>query len=131
MESDYGLPEWMKKINKLVEDQKKKQTSENNKSSFDKGVRDSKIKLNTSTKIILTPKEDGLLWTELLRDLYALNKKSNGIITYPSIFQKVCSKFSLKKSKAWNCLFFLAEVGLIDFVRCRGIKLNYEISLVD
>ena len=114
----HELPDWVRKINELVENKEKGSKEKLSKQ---------KISLNPSIKITITPKEEGLLWTELLKELSLLNRKGKETIPYSTVFQKICAKFSLKKAKAWNCLLFLAEFGLIDFVRYRGIKLNYEI----
>jgi len=79
-------------------------------------------------KIIWEMKEDGLLWTEMLRFLYGIKKRNKDLITFPTVFEGVCRKFSITKSKAWNCLFFLKEFGLIEISRCYGIRLNYNIK---
>jgi hypothetical protein len=88
-----------------------------------------KILMKPSLKIKFTPKEEGLLWTEMLEYLYLLNKKNhNSYIPYKNLFECICRKFSIKKAKAWNCIFFLREFGFIEIVRFKGIKLTYEIN---
>ncbi len=77
-------------------------------------------------KITLTAKAEGLLWFEMLRSLSGIKSRKE-IIPFPLVFEKVCSKFSITKAKAWNCLFFLAEFGLIKVTPCHGIKLNYDL----
>lgn len=85
--------------------------------------------MKTKLKIKLTSKEDGLLWTEMLNYLNLLNKKSyHSYIPFSELFEGLCRKFSIKKAKAWNCIFFLKEFGFIEVVRFRGIKLTYSIS---
>lgn len=103
-------PEWVNNLLTLVEEAKK----------------ESKEKPSIKEQIILIPKSEGLLWFEMLKDLDSIKNKKE-IIPFPLVFQKICSRFSMKKSKAWNCLFFLAEFGLIDIIKYHGIKLNYKI----
>lgn len=110
---NYENPEWVKKINKLIEQAK--------------GERKSKSEVKKKQQIILTPKEEGLLWTEMLKDLASL-KKNKEIISFSTVFEKICRKFSITKAKAWNCMFFLVEFGLIEIVRFHGIRLNYKIN---
>jgi hypothetical protein len=78
-------------------------------------------------KIILSSREDGLLWFEMLKILSTIRTK-NGIISFPNYFEQICRKFSIKKSKAWNCMFFLVEFGLIEIVSCHGIRLKYSVT---
>jgi len=77
-------------------------------------------------KIVLSPKEEGLLWFEMLRCLKEL-EKDREIISFTKYFESICRKFSITKAKAWNCLFFLAEFGFIKIIRCHGIKINYKL----
>lgn len=86
-----------------------------------------KKKILNVEEIIISPKENGLLWFEMLKTL-SLLKSTNGIISFPDYFEKACTKFSITKAKAWNCMFFLKEFGLIEIVKCHGIKLNYLIK---
>lgn len=82
-------------------------------------------------KIILTANKDGLLWTELISVLCQTAKKhkiaKDGIVSFPFVFEAVCRKFSIDKKRCWNCLFFLAEFGVIQVVPYHGIKLNFEV----
>ncbi|MEK6800532.1 MAG: hypothetical protein AABY05_01235 [Nanoarchaeota archaeon] len=105
-------PKWMDKLLNLVEEVKK----ETPKQTL------------TKENIILKPKTEGLLWFEMLKALNSINNKKE-IIPFPFVFEKICRRFSIKKAKAWNCLFFLAEFGLIDIVRFHGIRLNYRFSV--
>lgn len=102
-------PEWVEKINEILR----------NKKDFSPG--------EEKPKIMWEIKEDGLLWTEMLRTLYK-TKRRKEIIPFPVVFGRICSKFSITKAKAWNCLFFLKEFGLIEISKCHGIKLNYKIQ---
>ncbi len=102
-------PEWVKKINEILKNKKDIQVGEE------------------KPKIIFELKEDGLLWTEMLITLHKIKRKNKSIIPFPIIFESVCRKFSITKTKVWNCLFFLREFGLIEIIKCHGIKLNYRI----
>ncbi|MBU3913688.1 MAG: hypothetical protein KKE50_06365 [Nanoarchaeota archaeon] len=53
---------------------------------------------------------------------------SQQVISFPNYFEKVCRKFSITKTKARNCLFFLAEFGLVEIVKFHGIRLRYTIK---
>lgn len=102
-------PDWVEKINEILKNKKDTQLGEER------------------PKIIWEIKEDGLLWTEMLKSLYNLKKRNKTLIPFPTIFESVCRKFSITKSKAWNCLFFLKEFGLIEISRSHGIRLNYKL----
>lgn len=101
-------PYWVNKLHELLKESKiEKQQSEQIKKE----------------QIIITTRDEGLLWTEMLNELYKLDKKE--IIPFPMVFEKICTKFSMTKAKAWNCLFFLREFGFIEIAKCHGIRLNY------
>ena len=83
-------------------------------------------------KLVLTANKEGLLWTELLNHLNKVSssykfKNQDRILPFPVVFEAICRKFSMPKEKAWNCLFFLAEFGVIKVMKFHGIKLNYKI----
>lgn len=83
------------------------------------------------TKLFLTYKTEGLLWSEMLNELRKLEENTrskNNIISFPNVFERLCTKFSMTKAKMWNCLFFLREFGLVEVVRGRGIRLKYKIN---
>jgi len=82
---------------------------------------------------LLTINKEGLLWAELLNHLNEVAnsykfKNQNKILPFPAVFEAICRKCSIKKAKAWECLFFLSEFGLIEVVRFHGIKLNYKVK---
>ncbi len=104
-------PLWMNKLLEIVEEKKSPETE-----------------IKKQSRIILDIKEDGLLWTEMLKTLYKIKRKRKEIIPFPVVFWGICSKFSITKAKGWNCLFFLKEFGLIEISRSHGIKLNYRIK---
>lgn len=114
-------PTWVTEILKMMDEAK------SNKSKFQKKQKISNKKIIPGETIVLSAKEDGLLWFEMLKTLQELKSK-NEIISFPLYFENVCRKFSITKAKAWNCLFFLAEFGLVEIVKCHGIKLKYEIN---
>lgn len=84
-------------------------------------------------KITLQTNKEGLLWTELLNHLnrtfssYKF-KNQNKILPFPVVFGAICRKCSINKAKAWECLFFLSEFGLIEVVKFHGIRLNYKVK---
>ena len=85
-------PFWVNEIFKINEKIKKHKVKE--------------IKKSPREKIVLSSKEDGLLWFEMLKSINEIKSK-NEIIKFPDYFEKVCRKFSITKAKSWNCLFFL------------------------
>lgn len=101
-------PEWVEKINEILRNKKDIQSRE------------------AKPKIIWEIKEDGLLWTEMLKALSTI-KINKRVIPFKTVFECICRRFCITKSKAWNCLFFLREFGLIEIRRSHGIKLNYKI----
>lgn len=83
------------------------------------------------SKLFLTYKSDGLLWTEMLKQLKNLEYRSKSkteIINFPEIMQNLCRRFTIPKAKMWNCLFFLKEFGLIEIIKYKGIRLCYELK---
>ncbi len=137
MDNPYENPPWVKKIIALLDH--KGEVELNSKpiedkvslsKSLQKRKENSELK-EEKIKIVLTPKEEGLLWTEMLKELRSLKKRNRDIIPFPDVYEKLCRKFSMRKAKVMNCLLFLAEFGFIKFVCCKGIKLNYEVSIAD
>lgn len=55
-----------------------------------------------------------------------MSKKS--YIPFPTIFEKVCRGFSIHKQEAWECLFLLRDVGFIEIIKFKGIKLCYKVK---
>lgn len=104
-------PSWVNILLDVAKDSKKQENKKNAK---------------PKEQIILTTKEEGLLWFEMLKSLSELDKKEK-IIPFPKVFKKICTKFSMTKAKAWNCLFFLAEFSLIEIISGHGVRLNYKI----
>lgn len=111
------MPNWQDVILKLCDEPYSKPCLKHPKPTYNNGKFVFNIKL----------RDEGLLWVEMLNCLYKL-KKNKEIISFPTIFEGVCTKFSMTKAKAWNCLFFLAEFGLIEVVKGHGVKLNYEMG---
>ena len=54
------------------------------------------------------------------------NCSKKNYIPFPKVFEKVCRGFSIKKSDAWEVLFLLRDVGLIEIIKFKGIKLNVK-----
>ncbi len=46
------------------------------------------------------------------------------IIAFPLIFKKICPSFSLSKKELWPILFLIRDMGLIEIVPYRGIKIT-------
>jgi hypothetical protein len=116
-------PSWMRDLLNLMEEAEKAKVLKK-KENPDKVIEISDEPLE---KIVISSKERGLLWFEMLEILQKLKSK-NEIISFPEYFECVCRKFSIKKAKAWNCLFFLVDFGFIEIVKFRGIKLKYTIE---
>lgn len=108
----YENPEWIAKLNEIMESQKE----ETNKKEPEK----------KHARIILIPRDEGLLWYEMLKDLNSLKRYDNEVIKYSKVFEKICKRFSIKKPRARECLFFLREFQLIEFIGSSGIRLNYK-----
>ena len=61
---------------------------------------------------------------EVEASIPGLSKKS--YIPFPKIFEKICRGFSIKKQEAWEILFVLRDVGIIEIIKFRGIRLNVK-----
>lgn len=55
-----------------------------------------------------------------------MSKKS--YVSFPVVFEKICRGFSITKQEAWEILFLLRDVDLIEIIRFHGIKLNYKLK---
>lgn len=79
------------------------------------------LKTNNSTP--------GLKFLQRLKEVYQKipPKSKTEFIPFPDVFQKLCVSFSIKKQEAWNWLFIIRDLGFIEVVASRGIKLNYEL----
>jgi hypothetical protein len=49
-------------------------------------------------------------------------------IPFPKIFEKIGRTFYLTKPEIWNYLIMFNELGFIKILRCKGIKLNFEVE---
>jgi len=45
------------------------------------------------------------------------------LISYPAVFSKVCTKFSIDKKQTWSILFLLHDLGFIQLVNGHGVKI--------
>lgn len=54
-----------------------------------------------------------------LKEIY-----KNETIPFADLFEKICRNFSITKQQAWDILLLMRDVGFIDIVKFRGIKLN-------
>ncbi len=67
------------------------------------------------------------LYTIFLRRLDEINKISKKeIIPLPYVYEKLCRNFSISKQECSEILFFLRELGIIEWIPYHGIKVNFE-----
>jgi len=45
------------------------------------------------------------------------------IIPFPELFEKICRNFSITKQEAWEVLFLLNDLELIQIIAGHGIKI--------
>ena len=65
------------------------------------------------------------LYGILLQRLEELEEESNKeIISFKSVFEKLCRNFSINKEQCWEILFFLRDMGVIEIVAFHGIKIK-------
>ena len=64
------------------------------------------------------------LYNIALRRIEECEKVKKEIISFPTIFEKLCRGFSIKKREAWEVLFILREFGFIRIVPFRGIVIE-------
>jgi hypothetical protein len=75
-------------------------------------------------------KKQGLYFIALQRleelNVECRNKswKSDKIIPFPKVFEKLCVTFSIPKEVCWEVLFLLREFGFIEIIPYHGIKLK-------
>ena len=62
----------------------------------------------------------GILFKRLIE---LKNSSKTEIIPFPSVFQKLCSSFSIPKQECWNLLFMLRDMNFIEIVPFHGIKI--------
>lgn len=120
----YELPKWITILNKAYkDDQIKRKKDKKRPKKLSPLPKEKAIK---NKKIILELKE-GLLWTEFLIELEKLQEGKKTIL-FKNIRERLCKKFSMSKRKIMECVFFLSELGLIEYVKHRGIRLRYKIK---
>lgn len=83
-------------------------------------------------KFILTNIHRGL-YTKFLLRLKEVEDKipeasRKDYLPYSNVFEKVCKGFSIPKKEAMEVLFLLNDIGLIEFVKFKGIRLNYDVE---
>ena len=120
----YELPEWMTILKEAYKKEQKK--TQKNKKFPSKLEFPLKEKTTQNRKIILELKEC-LLWTEFLIELEKLQEGKKTVL-FKNIRERLCKKFSMPKRKIMECVFFLSELGLIEYVKYRGIRLEYKIK---
>ena len=65
------------------------------------------------------------LYTLFLQRLASLERHArNGIIPFPYVWASLCPNFKLRKQQCWDIFFMLQEVGVIEIVPFRGIKIT-------
>jgi hypothetical protein len=65
----------------------------------------------------------GLFYERLLEANSSIkNYSKKDYIPFPVVFEKVCRGFSIKKFAAWEILFILRDVGLLEIVKSKGVK---------
>jgi len=59
-----------------------------------------------------------------LKELETSNNRQGRIIRFPLVFLKLCRNFSMTKAQAWEIIFELRDLGIIEIVPFQGIKLK-------
>lgn len=62
----------------------------------------------------------GLAYNRIL----SLPKSREGIIRFPSVFERLCKSFQIKKDEAWELLYILRDTGHIEIVAYQGVKIK-------
>ena len=60
---------------------------------------------------------------ELAFNRLKLCRSRNGIITFPNVWSKLCTNFSIKKEECWKLLRDFAREGKIEIVAYHGVKI--------
>lgn len=99
----------------------------------DKGKRGKFASSIQNDKFIVTDKYRGLYSKFLIRLKRAEEKipvaSKKDYLPYAHAFENLCKNFSMRKEEILEVFFLLREIGLIEFVKFRGIKLNYEVRI--
>ncbi len=53
----------------------------------------------------------------------ASGTSSHNIISFPTVFEKMCRSFSMSKKQCWEILFLLRDVKLIEIVPFHGVRI--------
>jgi hypothetical protein len=55
------------------------------------------------------------------------------IIPFPVLFSKICGNFSIPKKDCWEILFFVRDMGLIEIVPFKGVRVitNLNCNITD
>jgi hypothetical protein len=65
------------------------------------------------------------LYGIFFRRLKEMKESSNSeIISFPSVFEKLCRNFSITKEECWAILFTFRDFGLIEIIPYHGIKIK-------
>lgn len=56
-------------------------------------------------------------------------KNKNGIIAFPNVWEKLCRSFSIKKEDCWKLLRYFRDIGKIEIVPYRGVRIKNGSSL--
>ena len=71
--------------------------------------------------------ENGL-YPLLLQRIKECGERNEQIVKFPKVFSKLAVSFSIPKSRVWELLYFLNDMGLIEIVYGHGIRIICEIN---
>jgi len=67
---------------------------------------------------------------ELAFNRLKLCHSRNGIITFPNVWSKLCTNFSIKKEECWKLLRDFERERRIKFVKGHGVKVIENLKLL-
>lgn len=69
------------------------------------------------------------IFGKIMIGLYSLKGKSlNEIISFPKIMEKIGRSCALKKADIWTYLLGLSDMGNIEIICGKGVRILYELK---
>jgi Cdc6-like AAA superfamily ATPase len=79
-------------------------------------------------KVIRPNKVRGLYNKALIRLYEASVRSHKNYIPFSDVYEKLCRNFSINKAEVWDYILMFQELGFIEIVRTKGIRVKYTIK---
>lgn len=69
------------------------------------------------------------LYNLVLQRISHLDISKDGIVRFPTLFEKLCVSLQISKKQAWDILFIMKDLGFIEIIPYQGVKITNLVEL--